>query len=257
LAIGFLLSTPVIGCSSVSTNSTYQDDDSKCGIYPPPPANFLRKRIAIIPFSDKTNQKFTGTNLGSQAVDIATTLMVNADRFTVVERERLDALLTEQKLVGIVDPQTAAKVGQALGADLIFTGAITDFEVKETKGGGSFGLPRIGKIPAFDIGKRTQTLEITMAVDGRVIETSTAEVIFADSGEIKREEKATAWNFGIEGAHIGNKEAIKLRETSAGKQLRFCLDDLMKKFIPRIDSKYGQPLPAAAPEPTPAPATKP
>jgi len=253
LSICFLLVAAVTGCSSLSAKSTYQDDDSKCGIYPPPPPNFVRKRIAIIPFSDKTKQTFTKTDLGSQAVDIATTLLVNSDRFDVVEREKLDALLAEQNLVGIVDPKTAAKAGKVLGVDLIFTGAVTDFEVKKTKSGGHFGLPRIGNMPSFDIGKETEVLTISMAIDGRIIETSTAQILFAGPGEIKREEKAEGWRVGLEGAHMGTKGAIQLDETAAGKQLRFCLDALIKKIIPKIDYKYG-----AVPElPQPVPPTKP
>jgi len=226
------------GCSTVRTSGDYKDDDSKCGIYPPPPANFVKKTIAVIPFSDKTNQKVTKTDLGSQAVDIGTTLLVATERFNVVEREKLDALLAEQKLVGIVDPETAAKAGKVLGAQLIFTGAITDFEVKRTKQGGHFGLPRIGKMPAIDIAKETQVLTILLAIDGRVIETETAQIIFAGSGEIKREEKASGWGFGLDGAYAETKGAIKLDQTAAGKQLRFAIDNLIHKIIPKIDSAY-------------------
>lgn len=235
----------VCGCSSVRTDSGYQDDDSKCGIYPPPPATFVKKRIAVIPFSDKTNQKYSKTDLGSQAVDISTTLLVATERFNVVERERLDALLSEQKLVGIVDPETAAKAGKVLGVDLIFTGAVTDFEVKRTQKGRHFGLPPIGNMPAIDIGKEIHTLSISLAIDGRVIETETAKVIFAGSGEIKREEKATGWVFGVDGAYSKTDGAIKLDESAAGKQLRFALDNLIHKIIPKIDAVY---TPAPAPE---------
>jgi len=238
--IYLLLTTFISGCAATRTNTTYQDDDSKCGIYPPPPANFVRKRIAIIPLKDKTNQQYTKTDLGSQAVDIGITLLLNAERFDVVERERLDALLAEQKLVGIVDPATAAKAGKILGVDLIFTGAITNFEIERSKTGGSFGLPRIGKIPAFDIEKKTTILAISLAIDGRVIEVETGRVLFAGSGEIKREERADNWGVWLEtGAHVSSKEKIKIDQNAAGKQLRFALDALIKKIIPKIDATYG------------------
>ncbi len=234
----FLVITFLCGCATVGTESSYQDDDSKCGRYAPPNANFVRKRIAVIPFKDKTNQKYTQTDLGSQAVDICTTLLVATERFDVVERERLDALLDEQKLVGIVDPQTAARAGKILGVDLIFTGAITDFEVKRTKQGGRIGLPQIGKMPAIDIGKETHILSIFLAVDARVIETETAKIIFAGSGEIKREEKAEGWHLGLQGADISTAGAIKLDQTAAGKQLRFAIDNLIHKIIPKVDVLY-------------------
>ncbi|HLD36626.1 MAG TPA: CsgG/HfaB family protein [Planctomycetota bacterium] len=245
----FMLFTFLGGCAATGTNTTYGDDDSKCGIYPPPPANFIRKRIAIIPLKDKTNQQYTKTDLGSQAVDIGITLLLNAERFDVVERERLDALLAEQKLVGIVDPATAAKAGKILGVDLIFTGAITNFEIERSKTGGSFGLPRIGKLPAFDIEKKTTIMTISLAIDGRVIEVETGRVLFAGSGEIKREERADNWGVWLEnGAHVSSKEKIRIDQNAAGKQLRFALDALIKKIIPKIDAAYGVITPAPVKE---------
>lgn len=236
----FLIAVFIAGCATAGTKTTYEDDDSKCGIYPPPPENFVRKRIAIIPFKDKTNQQYTKTDLGSQAVDIGITLLLNAERFDVVERERLDALIAEQKLVGIVDAKTAAKAGKVLGVDLIFTGAITNFEIERSKTSGSFGLPPIGKMPAFAIAKQTSILAISLAIDGRVIETETGQVIFAGSGEIKREEKADNWGVWLEGgAHASSKEKIRIDQNAAGKQLRFALDALIKKIIPKIDATYA------------------
>ncbi|MFH1230100.1 MAG: CsgG/HfaB family protein [Planctomycetota bacterium] len=254
-----LLFTSFIGCGMLNTSSTYKDDDSKCGIYPPPPPNFPRKRIAVIPFSDKTKQQYTKSDLGSQAVDISITLLLNAERFDVVEREKLDSLLAEQKLVGIVDPETAAKAGKILGADLIFTGAITDFEVKETETGSRFALPpgSINKIktPAIAFKDKTKVLSISLAIDGRVIETETSRVIFAGSGEIKREEKTKDFTLWVDGANISQKGKIRLDQSAAGKQLRFALDNMIQKIIPKIDAKYA-PQPQIQPAPvstTPAP----
>jgi curli biogenesis system outer membrane secretion channel CsgG len=251
LTILLLLAAFISGCAATGTNTTYQDDDSNCGIYPPPPANFVRKRIAILPLKDKTNQQYTKTDLGSQAVDIGITLLLNAERFDVVERERMDALLAEQKLVGIVDPETAAKAGKILGVDLIFTGAITNFEIERSKTGGNFGLPRIGKLPAFAVQKQTSIMAISLAIDGRVIEVETGRVLFAGSGEIKREEKADNWGVWLEGgAHVSSKEKIRIDQNAAGKQLRFTLDALIKKIIPKIDATYGviTPTPEKGPE---------
>lgn len=245
LCLGAML---LLGCGSTSATGSYADDDSKCGVYPPPPDNFVKKTIAIIPFSDKTKQSFTRANLGSMAVDVGTTLLLATGRFKLVERERMDALLAEQKLEGIVDTETAAKAGKALGADLIFTGAITDFEVKKSKTGNRLGLPQIGKMPSISLGKETEILAISMAIDGRIIETETARVIFADSGEIKREEKAEGWHFGLQGASFSTAGAIELNESAAGKQLRFTLDNIIQKIIPKIDAAYittlSQPEPA-------------
>jgi len=225
----------LVGCSSVSTSSELREDGTKVGTYSPPPPGFVKKRIAIIPFKDKTNQKHTNTDLGSQAVDIATTLLVNADRFEVVERERLESLLTEQKLVGIIDPETAAKAGKVLGVDFIFTGAITDFEVEQTKSDNTFGLPAIGRFPGLNIGNDTVTLSIFLAVDARVIKTDTAEIFFAGPGEIRREEKASGFHIGPSGHNSGTKSAIKLDQSAAGRQLRMALDKIIHDLVAKVD----------------------
>ena len=110
-------------------------------------------------------------------------------------------------------------------------------------------MPRIGKIPAFDIEKKTTILAISLAIDGRVIEVETGRVLFAGSGEIKREERADNWGVWLEnGAHVSSKEKIRIDQNAAGKQLRFALDALIKKIIPKIDAAYGVITPAPVKE---------
>jgi curli biogenesis system outer membrane secretion channel CsgG len=239
------------GCATTEVTSDFREDKTLVGTYSPPPEGFVKKRIAVIPFKDKTNQTHTTSDLGSISVDIATTLLVNTGRFEVVERERLDALLVEQKMEGIVDPETATKAGKILGVDLIFTGAITDFEIKETQSGTSIGIPSINDMPSLQLGKKTYTLSIFMAVDARIIRTDTAEILFAGTGEIKREEKAKSYRFGVDGYHIDTKGAVRIDQSAAGRQLRFAIDKIVRALVPKVDQTYNEPLPAPEPPPQP------
>lgn len=233
--IGIVVLFGLLGCATVQTMSELREDGTKTGIYPPPPTGLIRERIAVLPFKDKTQHRHTHDKIEDQALDIATTLLVKTDRFDVVERERLNDLLAEQNLVGIVDPETAAQAGKVLGADLIFTGAITDFEVKRTKTGIGIGLPSIGRLPNLNLGKETYILSISIAVDARVIDTTTGQIFFSDVGEIKREERASGFQFGLGGYSINTEGAIKLDEVSSGQQLRLALDAIILKMIPKID----------------------
>ncbi|MBI4835456.1 MAG: hypothetical protein HY811_11655 [Planctomycetes bacterium] len=228
----------VSGCATTEVSSEFREDKTLVGTYSPPPEGFVKKRIAVIPFKDKTNQTHTNSDLGSISVDIATTLLVNTGRFVVVERERLDALLVEQKMEGIVDTETAVKAGKILGVDLILTGAITDFEIKETQSGTAVGLPSINKMPALEVGKKTYILSIFMAVDARIIRTDTAEILFAGTGEIRREEKASSFRFGMNRYYIDTKGAVKIDQSAAGRQLRFAIDKIVRALVPRIDQTY-------------------
>src|SRR4051795_11917030 len=56
-----------------------------------------------------------------------------ANKFSVVERDKLDLVLKEQGLAqtGAVDPATAAKVGKILGVKYIILGGIDKFDVNK------------------------------------------------------------------------------------------------------------------------------
>ena len=62
--------------------------------------------------------------LGSQMADILTARLSIEDAFELVERATLQKVLTEQKLtlVGLTDPQQAAKVGRLIGAKVLVIG---------------------------------------------------------------------------------------------------------------------------------------
>lgn len=218
----------LLGCGSTSVSSSYTKDTTPVTTYTPPPATIQKKRIAILPFKDKTTNSPIKGDVGSLAVDQLTTLLVNTGRFSVIERERIDAILAEQGLAGkgIVDAATAAQVGKALGAELIFTGAVTNWEVKEARTG-NFVLIA---------GSNEKAIDIDLAVDGRIIDTTTSEIFFADSGEIKRQEKVSSTSV-LGGAPGGY---IRLEQSVAGKQLRLALDDMLAKIIPKVDAKFSK-----------------
>lgn len=62
--------------------------------------------------------------LGKGIADILITDMTNNPNLRVVERERIQALLTEQNLVKekTIDPQTAVRLGKIVGAQYMITG---------------------------------------------------------------------------------------------------------------------------------------
>lgn len=129
-----------------------------------------RPRIAVVQFENNTSSGFFGPRLGRAGADELTTQLVKSGRFTVVERDRLQAVLAEQQLgqSGAVDASTAAKIGQLLGVQGIVTGSITQFSVEE-KGGG------IGPVQA-------RFAEAETMIDIRVVDTNTGEILLAAEG---------------------------------------------------------------------------
>ncbi len=82
--------------------------------------------IAVLPFDNNSIGKDRADydGIGKGMADMLITDMASNARIVVVERERIQALLTEQNLVrtGTIDPQTAVKLGKMIGAQYMITG---------------------------------------------------------------------------------------------------------------------------------------
>jgi len=86
-----------------------------------------KKTVAVVDFTDLDGSV---TWLGRfLAEEVSVALASEAKGFEVIERTQLKAILQEQKLgtSGVIDPQTARRVGQIAGADVITTGSLTPF----------------------------------------------------------------------------------------------------------------------------------
>lgn len=82
-------------------------------------------KIAVIEFSDLDGKT---TELGKYLAEELTSKFFASNTFNVVERQLLSKVMLEQKLnlTGVVDQDTAKKLGKVLGVDAICTGTITD-----------------------------------------------------------------------------------------------------------------------------------
>ena len=86
-----------------------------------------KKTIAVVDFTDLQGSV---TELGRfLAEEFSVALAGMGKGFEVVDRTHLKSILVEHKLssTGIIDPQTARKLGQIVGVDALITGTITPF----------------------------------------------------------------------------------------------------------------------------------
>lgn len=115
-----------------------------------------KRKIAVIEFVDI---KGNVTDFGRYISEKLITRLFQTKKFTVVERQQLNKIISEQKLslTGIIEPASAQKLGRLIGVDAIAAGSITDL----TK--------------SFDI-------------NARLISTETGEVFSAASVEILKDE---------------------------------------------------------------------
>lgn len=134
-------------------------------------AQTQKVRVAITTFANNSTWSYWGDRLGEAAADELATQLVQTGQFSVIERRQLQDVLAEQDLgqMGVVNPATAAQLGQVLGVQLVLVGSITKFSI-DTKSGG------IGPFAA-------SYSEAESAVDVRLVNTTTAEIMSVAEGE--------------------------------------------------------------------------
>ena len=115
---------------------------------------------------------FTGGEALEQRIqirmaDALVTSLVQAGRFDVVERERLDLVMNEQNLHqrGLVDPATAARVGKILGAQLVVFGLVTGASEQ-----------KIDKF-SYDL------IRVEVSMDVRAVDVSTGRVTISETAK--------------------------------------------------------------------------
>jgi curli biogenesis system outer membrane secretion channel CsgG len=134
-----------------------------------------KPRVAVLEFKNKSmggHHYWWDDKVGAAAQDMLVTELVKGGKFSVIEREQLEAIMREKGLAlsGDVSAATAMKIGKLLGVQYLLTGSVTEFG-KTEKGaqggwGGTFGA------------KKT---DFTSALDARLFSVNTGEILWAES----------------------------------------------------------------------------
>jgi curli biogenesis system outer membrane secretion channel CsgG len=159
-----------------------------------------KPRIAVIEFKNKADNQWWYHGGAEAAQDVFVTELVKSGKFRVVEREQLEALMQEKGLTlsGDVDPKSAIKVGKLLGVNYLLTGSVTEYGAQK-KGAHGSGF---GGLPGFNVGKTT----FTAALNARLIDTSTGEIVWAD--EARSEDSHSNVDVGGFGGGVENDERM-------------------------------------------------
>ena len=142
-----------------------------------------RASVAISRFDNKAaNSTYYSSGIGDAMADQLTTALVATGCYRVTERENLKGVMDEMGLQnsGLVDRSTASRIGKLVGADLIVTAAVTEFQDNSggSRGaaGGGLGSTTAGAVLG---GLMRAQQKAHMAVDLRITDVQTAEIIGA------------------------------------------------------------------------------
>jgi curli biogenesis system outer membrane secretion channel CsgG len=155
-------------------------------------------RVAVMDFDYATVQSASsamfGTNVdvGKGITDLVITDLVKDGTYSVIERQALDKLLTEQNFSNSnrADPSTAARLGKLAGVDYIIIGAITQFgnetQNRNVGGGGGgwhgYGIGGVGH----------SNSKANVAINARIINVDTGEILAVAEGSGESSRSSTS-----------------------------------------------------------------
>lgn len=154
------------------------------------PAGAQKKRVAVLNFEYGTVQTAvagvfrTNVDVGKGISDLLVQKLAQDGKYTVIERNALDKVLSEQNFSNSdrADSTTAAKIGRILGVDAVILGSITQFgrDDKNTTVGGSAIGSLTGKFGIGGVQKRNS--KAVVGVTARMVDTSTGEILAVATG---------------------------------------------------------------------------
>jgi curli biogenesis system outer membrane secretion channel CsgG len=213
--------------------------DNNAGTQGLPPYSGPKARIAVADFDVKA-AKATG-EIGSGLREMLVTALMNSNRFSVLERQTLNAVMQEQELAASGAAQQGAggpQRGKIKTADLIVTAAVTEFEPRASGGGagigggGPVGAGILGGIIGGSLNKAH------MALDLRIVDTSTSEVLAATRVQGQATDIAGGIGIGFFG-HWGLGAGLSgYANTPMEKAIRVCIIEAVKYIAQTIPASY-------------------
>jgi len=165
-----------------------------------------RAKIGIMPFKNKAG---IDPKTADTLVDMLITAISKTNKFDIVERTALKDIADEQLLSmsGAVDENSAVKPGQIKAADYLIIGVITEAGEKKSN--------------VAVMGISTGKSELVMAVDIRFIDTTTAQVKFAETFKKSKSDFLIA----------GKGSAYTISEGPMNELARDIIDEVTRKVM--------------------------
>lgn len=170
--------------------------------------------MGVIEFTNRTSAGWWYAGVGDDLADMLTNELAALEKFKLVERAKLGAVLGEQDLAldGRVAKGSAAKAGKLTGAQYLVTGTVSAYE-ESVKGTG-------GGIRVKGLGVGGSKGESYIAIDLRVVNSTTGEIAHTRTVEARSSSKSigvSAYTSGVGG------NFAKMEKTPAGKAIRACI----------------------------------
>ena len=212
--------------------------DNNAGVTPLPSYNGPKARIAVADFEVKAAQ--ASNEIGTGLREMLITALVNSNRFRVVERQVLSAVMQEQELAasGAAAQGSGAQLGAIKTADIIITAAVTEFEPQASGGaggiggGGGLGSGILGGLLGASLNKAH------MALDIRIVDTSTSEVLAATRVQGQATDISAGFMAGFFGGWALGGGLRVYANTPMEKAIRICVIEGVRYISQKVPANY-------------------
>jgi curli biogenesis system outer membrane secretion channel CsgG len=226
-----------LACAAYAQPQPTAQVDNNVGTAAMPPYSGPKARIAVSDFDVKAAK--AGGEIGTGLREMLVTALMNSNRFRVVERQVLNALMQEQELAASGAAQAGGvQRGQIKTADLMITAAVTEFEPEAS--GGAAGLGGGGKVGHGILGAVLggSMNKAHMAMDIRILDTSTSEILAAT----RVQGQATDMQGGIMAGFLGSwglgAGLSGYANTPMEKAIRVCIIEAVKYISQQVPANY-------------------
>jgi curli biogenesis system outer membrane secretion channel CsgG len=191
-----------------------------------------KARVAVTRFEDKSAKgKSTGA-IGDGMAEMLSHALFATNRFIVLERGAIGDVIAEQDFGASdrVKPETAPRIGEIEGADLLIMGTITEFEPGSAGAGGGVG----GLIPMpGGMGIGISTSHVAMIV--KVIDAKTGRRLASEQVEGKATDIG-----GIIGGFGGPLAGVfaGFAKTPMEKAIRIAIEEAVKLIVNKTPKEY-------------------
>jgi curli biogenesis system outer membrane secretion channel CsgG len=195
-------------------------------------AEGLKKVVAVSRFENKTSYAGGGQfELDNGLADQLTDALIQSGQFTVLERETLTDVISEQDLAqsGRFQKSKSARTGKLTSAQVLIKGTITEFETKSSGSGSGIG------IAGFKVGSKRQSAHVGLIV--RLIDTTTGEVL--DSERVEGTAEASGMKFGVD-IGIVDFGTDSFKKTPLGKATQIAIDNAVEFISAKLKDRPFQ-----------------
>jgi TolB-like protein len=187
------------------------------------------KRIAIIYFDNSSSEPEL-EKLKKGLADMIITDLSNINMLTIVERDKIEAILQEQKLNNgkDFDPNTASKIGKLLGAEIILTGGYFEM-MGSLRVDARFIDVQTGKILKSDgvDGETNNFFKLQKQLTWKIIKNLDTKVSAEEKSFIANQEKQNKLTFEDSKLY---SDALDFYDKKNNKKAIELLDKIIKKY---------------------------